>query len=175
MRLAIIGRIRKAQGIKGELLVEPITDTPDALFASGCRVFVGDSFGNSPEDPDALTITEAKPFKETLRIVKFAEIADRNAAELWSHRYLFAPDTELAPPAEDEVFVEELFGLVAETPDGERLGRVSDVVEVPQGLLLEIARESGAPVLLPYRPEMVREVRVHEGKVIVTPVEGLFD
>ena len=49
--LAIIGRIRKAQGIKGELLVEPITDTPDALFASGRRVFVGDSFGNAPGGP----------------------------------------------------------------------------------------------------------------------------
>lgn len=175
MRLAIIGRIRKAQGIKGELLVEPITDTPDALFASGRRVFVGDSFGNAPDDPDTLTVVEARPFKETLRIVKFAEIADRNAAELWSHRYLFAPETDLAPPGEDEVFVEELFGLVAETPEGEILGRVADVVEVPQGILLEISRDSGAPVLVPYRPEMVREVRVHEGKVIVTPVEGLFD
>lgn len=175
MRLAIIGRIRKAQGIKGELLVEPITDTPDALFASGRRVFVGDSFGNAPDEPDTLTIAEARPFKDALRIVKFVEVPDRNAAELWSHRYLFAPEDELAPPAEDEVFVQELFGLVAETPDGEVLGRVADVVEVPQGILLEISRDKGAPVLVPYRPEMVREVRVDEGKVIVTPVEGLFD
>lgn len=175
MRLAIIGRIRKAQGIRGELLVEPITDTPDALFASGRRVFVGDSLGSVPEHADTLTIAEAKPFKDILRIVRFEEITDRNAAELWSHRYLFAPETELAPPADDEVFVEELFGLVAETPEGERLGRVIDVVEVPQGILLEISRDAGAPVLLPYRPEMVREVRVHEGKVIVTPVAGLFD
>lgn len=175
MGLAIIGRIRKAQGIKGELLVEPITDTPDALFASGRRVYVGDSFGNAPADPTALTIADARPFKDVLRIVKFEEVADRNAAELWAHRYLFAPEDELAPPGEDEVFVQELFGLVAETPDGEVLGRVADVMEVPQGILLEIARDSGAPVLVPYRPEMVREVRVHEGKVILTPVEGLFD
>lgn len=175
MRLAIIGRIRKAQGIRGELLVEPITDTPDVLFASGRRVFVGDSFGSAPEDPASLTISEAKPFKDVLRIVKFAEIADRNAAELWSHRYLFAPEDELAPPAEDEVFVQELFGLVAETPEGDLLGTVADVVEVPQGILLEIRRERGSPVLVPYRPEMVREVRVHDGKVIVTPVDGLFD
>ena len=175
MRLAIIGRIRKAQGIKGELLVEPITDTPDALFAAGRRVFVGDSFGNAPEEPAELTIAEIKPFKEGLRIVKFAEIADRNGAELWAHRYVFAPETELTPPADDEVFVQELFGLLAETPEGEVLGRVQDVVEVPQGILLEIARAKGGPVLVPYRPEMVREVRVGEGKVIVTPLEGLFD
>ncbi|HUR91881.1 MAG TPA: ribosome maturation factor RimM [Gemmatimonadaceae bacterium] len=175
MRLAIIGRIRKAQGIKGELLVEPITDTPDALFASGRRVYVGDSFGNAGDSQETLTVTEARPFKDGLRIVKFAEIADRNAAELWGHRFLFAPEEELAPPAEDEVFVQELFGLVAESPEGQVLGRVADVVEVPQGILLEIARDSGAPVLVPYRPEMVREVRVHEGKVILTPVEGLFD
>ncbi len=175
MRLAIIGRIRKAQGIKGELLVEPITDTPDALFASGRRVLVGDSLGSAPETPDTLTISESKPFKDVLRIVKFQEISDRNAAELWSHRYLFAPEAELAPPADDEVFVEELFGLIAETPEGVVLGRVADVVEVPQGILLEISRDAGDPVLLPYRPEMVREVRVHEGRVIVTPVDGLFD
>ena len=175
MRLSIIGRIRKAQGIKGELLVEPITDTPDALFASGRRVLVGDAFGKAPENPDTLSIATSKPFKGVLRIVKFEEIPDRTAAELWSHRYLFAPETELVPPGDDEVFIEELFGLLAETPEGAVLGRVVDVVEVPQGILLEISRETGAPVLLPYRPEMVREVRVHEGKMIVTPVEGLFD
>ncbi len=175
MRFAIIGRIRKAQGIKGELLVEPITDTPDELFASGRRVFVGDSSGSSPDTPDTLTITDSKPFKGVLRIVKFEEIEDRNAAELWSHRFLFAPESELAPPSNDEVFVQELFGLAAETPDGERLGRVRDVVEVPQGILLEIERDGRPPVLVPYRPEMVKEVRVTEGKLILTPVAGLFD
>lgn len=175
MRLAIIGRIRKAQGIKGELLVEPITDTPDALFASGRRVYVGDSFGSTPEHPDTLTISDVKQFKQVLRIVKFDEITDRNAAELWSHRYIFAPEEELAAPADDEVFVQELYGLVAETPEGKRLGEVRDVLEVPQGILLEISRAKGAPVLVPYRPEMIREVRVAEGRVIITPVEGLFD
>ena len=32
---AIVGLIRKAQGIRGEVVVEPFTDKPDVMFASG--------------------------------------------------------------------------------------------------------------------------------------------
>ena len=40
--LAIVGLIRNAQGIRGEVVIEPLTDAPDAVFASGRRVFVDD-------------------------------------------------------------------------------------------------------------------------------------
>ena len=41
----IVGRVRKAHGIRGEVVVEPITDAPDAIFASGPRVFAGTASG----------------------------------------------------------------------------------------------------------------------------------
>ena len=37
----IVGRVRRAHGIRGELAVEVITDAPDAIFAPGRRVFAG--------------------------------------------------------------------------------------------------------------------------------------
>ena len=43
--LMIVGRVRKAHGIRGELLVEPITDAPDAVFVSGRRLFAGTASG----------------------------------------------------------------------------------------------------------------------------------
>jgi len=42
---AIVGLIRKAQGIRGEVVVEPLTDKPDVVFASGSRVFAGTTDG----------------------------------------------------------------------------------------------------------------------------------
>ncbi|MGH7671150.1 MAG: hypothetical protein ACRENQ_16830, partial [Gemmatimonadaceae bacterium] len=42
----IVGRVRKAHGIRGELVVEPITDAPDAIFAPGRRVFAGTPSGD---------------------------------------------------------------------------------------------------------------------------------
>ena len=43
---AIVGLIRKAQGIRGEVVVEPLTDKPDVVFASGSRVFAGTASGD---------------------------------------------------------------------------------------------------------------------------------
>ena len=43
---ALVGLVRKAQGIRGEVIVEPLTDKPDVIFASGSRVFAGTSDGD---------------------------------------------------------------------------------------------------------------------------------
>src|SRR5215218_5394096 len=104
--LVIVGRVRKAHGIRGDLVVEPITDAPGAIFAPGARVFTG---GTSPEPlpareaahwPRELTVTKSTRFKEGL-IVSFAEVAGRTDAERWRERYLLVPEAELAPPRPD--------------------------------------------------------------------------
>ena len=102
---AIVGLIRKAQGIRGEVVVEPLTDKPDVIFASGSRVFAGNSHGDPSVVRDVmgeemiptLTVAASKPFKKGL-IVRFEELADRDSAELWRGRYLLAPFGELPPP-----------------------------------------------------------------------------
>src|ERR1700686_3554632 len=80
---AIVGLIRKAQGIRGEVVIEPLTDKPDVVFASGSRVFAGTSSGDPSVVRDVtgeemiptLTVLATKPFKKGL-IVRFEELAD---------------------------------------------------------------------------------------------------
>ena len=87
---AIVGLIRKAQGIRGEVVIEPLTDKPDVVFASGSRVFAGTSGGDlaviqdvrGQEETPTLTVSESRPFKKGL-IVQFEELQDRDSAELW--------------------------------------------------------------------------------------------
>ena len=95
--LAIVGLIRNAQGIRGEVVIEPLTDAPDAVFASGRRVFMGAAPGKSGGEEKPMTVASSRPFKGGV-MVKFEEVADRTAAELLRGRYLFAPFDELAPP-----------------------------------------------------------------------------
>ncbi len=87
---AIVGRVRKAHGIHGELVVEPLTNVPDAVFAPGRRVFAGTVDGDPARDRRELVVEESRPFKGGW-IVAFDSIADRNEAELWRERYLLAP------------------------------------------------------------------------------------
>ena len=84
--LTIVGRVRRAHGIRGELVVEPMTDAPDAVFAPGRRVLAGTVDGDPSADGRALVVEESRPFKGGGWIVAFVGISDRNEAERWRER-----------------------------------------------------------------------------------------
>ena len=162
--LAIVGLIRNAQGIRGEVAIEPLTDAPDVVFASGRRVFAGDV---------PLTVESSRPFKGGM-MVKFNEIGDRNAADLLRGKYLFSPFDELEPPREDEVYLHDLIGMKVRLDTGEEMGQVAAYYELPQGLTLEV-RTARGDVLVPYRPEVVDHVDSGEREVVVKAEVGIFD
>ena len=113
--LAIVGLIRNAQGIRGEVVIEPLTDAPDAVFAPGRRVFAGAGPSKSGDTERPLTVAGARPFKGGV-MVKFEEVSDRTAAEMLRGRYVFSPFDELAPPDEGEVYLHDLIGMSVREP-----------------------------------------------------------
>ena len=146
--LIIVGRVRKAHGIRGDVVVEPITDDPDAVFTAGRRLFAGTVSGDAQKDSPELHIESANPFKGGY-IVHFAEIADRNAAETWRDRFLLSPSDELTPLGEDEVYIHELTGMRVELVSGEPVGTVIETYELPQGLTLDVQRTNDT-VMIPF-------------------------
>ncbi|MGK2962766.1 MAG: ribosome maturation factor RimM [Gemmatimonadaceae bacterium] len=166
--LAIVGLVRNAQGIRGEVVIEPLTDAPDAVFASGRRVLVGE--GHAQRE---MTVAGTRPFKGGL-MVKFDGIGDRNAAELLRGLYVFSPFDELEPPGEDEVYLHDLIGMKVELDTGEVMGEVTASYELPQGLTLDVKTGKGS-VLVPYRPEVVERVDAESRVVIVKSEVGIFD
>src|SRR3954468_9102394 len=138
----IVGRVRKAHGIRGELVVEPITDAPDAVFAPGRRVLAGTVRGDITPDHRELHVEHVSRFKEGL-IVAFREIADRNSAELWRNRFFLVPRAEVPTLDEGEVYVHELPGMHVLLDSGAHLGEVAEVYELPQGLAIDVRRSDG--------------------------------
>ena len=173
-RYAIIGRVRKAHGLRGELVVEPVTTDPTAVFAVGRRVFVGNARGDLPHEPPSYTITLATPFKGGW-IVGLDRLTDRNESEQWRERYLFAPYAELRPPGDDEVYHHELLGMRVELATGEPVGEVVALYELPQGLTLEVGRPGRRTALVPYRAAVVQRVDVEGRTIVLDPPEGLLD
>ena len=170
----IVGRVRKVHGLQGELVVEPITDRPDAIFASGRRVFAGTPSGAVARDRRELTVRASRPFKGGL-IVDFEGIDGRDEAEKWRGRFFLVPGTELPPLEPDEVYIHDLYGMRVELPDGAELGVVETVYELPQGLGLDVKRTGGGSVVLPWRPEVVRDVDAARRVLVVDPPPGLLD
>jgi 16S rRNA processing protein RimM len=173
----IVGRVRKAHGIRGEVVVETITDAPDAIFASGRRVFAGTAEGDLSSNRLELHVDRARPFNEGL-LVGFAEVPDRNTAETWRGRYLLLPADELPAPHENEVYLHELPGMRVELEGGETVGVVEEVYELPHGLAIDVRRPAprdGETVMLPYDDRTITSVDKAARVIVVTPPEGLIE
>jgi 16S rRNA processing protein RimM len=178
---AIVGLIRKAQGIRGEVVVEPLTDQPDVVFASGSRVFAGTHGGDlavihdgmGEEERPTLTVAQSKPFKKGL-IVQFEELQDRDSAELWRGRYLLAPFSELPPLQQDQVYLHDLVGMKVRNLEGHDIGSVTTFYELPQGLMLDIQTPRGS-VLVPYRPEVIARTDIDERAIVINDTLGFMD
>jgi 16S rRNA processing protein RimM len=181
---ALVGLVRKAQGVRGEVLIEPLTDSPDVVFAPGSRVFGGDAKGDFPPSADTdeaggghhrptLTVDTLRRHKGGL-LVKFEEIADRNSAELWRGRYLLVPFAELPPPEENEVYLHDLIGMTVENESGARVGEVTTFYELPQGIVLDVKTEKGS-VLIPYSPESVVHADLARRTIVFNEKSGLLD
>jgi len=173
----IVGRVRKAHGIRGEVVVELITDAPDAIFASGRRVFAGTAAGDLAPNRTELHVESSRPFNEGM-LVAFAEIPDRTAAETWRARYLLVPAAELPAPSDGEVYIHDLLGMRVELESGELVGTVDETYDLPQGLALDVRRAAprdGETVLILYDERTIASVDKAARVIVVTPPEGLLE
>ncbi|MBX3173337.1 MAG: 16S rRNA processing protein RimM [Gemmatimonadaceae bacterium] len=176
---ASVGRIRRPHGVRGELVVEALTDEPDAIFAPGRRVFQGTPEGALWLDPRSkqpreLEITGQRPFKEGWLLTLDA-VQDRTEAEKWNGRHLMVPVQELSEPDEGEVFAHELVGMqLVHADTSQPLGEVVEFYELPQGLLLEFKTARGL-ASLPFVDEFVDEVDRDARVIRVRPPSGLLE
>ena len=94
-------------------------------------------------------------------IARFAEVADRNAAEAMRGTELTVPRSSLPPLEEGEYYHADLLGLAAVSTDGEALGRVVAIDNFGAGDVIEIERpvddKPGKRFMVPMRPEAVPE------------------
>lgn len=173
----IVGRVRKAHGIRGEVVVEVITDEPAAVFAAGRRVLAGTAAGDLTPARHELHVRSARDFNEGL-LVGFDEVPDRNAAELWRGRYLLLPAGELPAPEDDEVYLHDLVGMRVDLPGGDVVGVVEELYELPQGLALDVRRaapRSTETVILLYDDQTIASVDKERRVIVVTPPDGLLE
>lgn len=168
----VVGRIAKAHGISGELVVDVRTDDPEDRFAVGNRL----RLKNSRAGIDRGTvITSVRPHANRL-LIRLDGVGDRDSAEALRGS-LFVVDSADLPSIDDpdEFYDHQLEGLAVRTLDGQSLGTVVEVLHTPGGELLAVRAESGREVLVPFVSEIVTAVSLAEGTVDVDPPEGLLD
>jgi 16S rRNA processing protein RimM len=115
----VVGLVRTVHGLRGAVRVEVLTDEPELRFRPGAVLH--------PEgSARPLTVTNAGP-DDPGWLVRFAEMADRNAAEQLRGQYLEADVAAEERAEPDTYYWHEIVGATVLDPAGRLLGTVVDV------------------------------------------------
>ena len=159
-----VGRIVRAHGIRGEVVVEAVTNRPER-FVPGSELCSQDGrFVVRTASPQGGPDAAGRPTRARW-IVGFEEVSTRNDAERLRGTLLFGEP--LGEAGDDEVWVHELVGAEVVDTGGQVLGRVAAVEANPASDLLVL--EAGG--LVP----MVFVVEAAAGRVVVDPPAGLLE
>lgn len=164
----IVGRVGRAHGIRGSVVVSVRTDEPDLRFAAGSRL------DTDPAARGPLTVVAVRRRSGEL-IVRFKGVQDRDAAEELRGTWLSVDSATLAPLDDPDEFRDhELIGLSVRTADGTPVGVVADVLHHGQDLLA-VRPASGAEILVPFVKAIVPEVDLAAGVLVIDPPPGLLN
>ena len=169
--LISVGRIARSRGLRGEVVVYPMSDDPDR-FATFETVVVTSDDGSTTTRKILSAAMRPKQGRVEVHIL-FEGVVSREEADALKGSLLSVERDKLTL-ADDEYFLFDLAGLEVTDADGESLGRIKDVERLPGQDVIIVARHDGGEWLIPDVPEFVDKSELDDGKIKVTPIEGLL-
>jgi 16S rRNA processing protein RimM len=166
-----VGRVVKAHGVTGEIVVEVRTDDPEMRFAPGTILRA-----KASDHRERNYIVEAVRPHGSRLLLRLAGVADRDAADALRGS-LFVIDSEDLPPIDepDTYYDHQLEGLLVRTTAGRDIGTVAEVLHTAAGELLAVNRGDAGELLVPFVNAIVTSVSLDSGVVEIDPPEGLLE
>ncbi|MFN2237799.1 MAG: tRNA (guanosine(37)-N1)-methyltransferase TrmD [Thermoanaerobaculia bacterium] len=166
--LIAVGVVRRAHGVRGEISVELLTDTPERF-----------------DELDGAWLVS--PDREQLRRVEIESVRHHKDRVLIKLEGVDAPEAvrplqlwtlEVEPDQareleEGEFFLHDLIGLAVVAPDGRRIGEVTDAGEGGGGILLAVRRPDGGTFDLPFASSICTRIDPAAGEIVVDLPGGL--
>jgi 16S rRNA processing protein RimM len=161
-----VGRILRPHGVRGEVRVELFTDFPERW--SGLEsVFLGEQ--HLPQK-----ILRHRLHKNYV-LVKFAGYDDRNEVESLRGDYIYVSLADAIPLESDEFYYFQVIGLEVQTESGEVLGEIVDVLKPPGANEVFVVYGFRGELLIPVIEDVIKQIDLDAGHVIIRPLPGLFD
>ena len=166
--MAAVGRIARAHGIRGQVIVNPETDFPEQRFRPGAKMFA-----KRGPAVDALVVTTVR-FQNGRPVIGFEGVQTMNDAETLAGLELRVPVEELAALPAGTFYHHDLVGCQVVTNRGEEVGTVEGVEGTVGGSRLVVAGARGE-ILIPLATEICRTIDVPAKRIVIEPPEGLLD
>ena len=165
--LLLVGRIARAHGNRGQVIVNPETDFAERRFKAGQTLLVGPETAAAPR-----AIREAR-FHQGRPVIGLEGVETMNDAEALAGTELWVESTAVEPLPENTYYRHDLIGCEVFDASGAPIGRVIKVEGTLERsyLIVEGAR---AEVMVPLVAGMVT-IDVAGRRIVVDPPKGLLE
>ena len=170
----IIGLITSCHGINGQVKVKSLSDFEERFLNPGIRWLQKE---NEPPSKIKLTSGYKQPGKETF-IIKFEGITTRNNAEQLKNYKILVETNKLPKLKKEEFHLLELINLqvkILENDEFKIIGKVLDLENEKNNLLIIELFKNQKKVLIPFVKEIVPVVDIKNNFLIIDPPKGLLE
>lgn len=167
--LVLVGRIARAHGNKGQVIVNPDTDFPDERFQVGKTLFTAPAGGT----PRPLVIASVR-FHQGRPILGFDGVATMNDAEALAGAELRVPESDLVALPDSTFYHHDLIGCEVKTEAGKAVGTVR-AVEGPTSRSVLVVESPRGEVLIPLASEICVSIDPKLRTIVIAPPEGLIE
>ena len=160
----LVGVVVSAHGVRGEMRVSPETDFPE-------RFATQESLSVVPRGaaPRLLRVESARTHTgKGLVLLRLEGIDDRDAADALRGSALYIRESDLTPLPEGRYYEFQILGLTVVTEDGRDLGKITEIIHTGANDVYETPL-----ALIPAIDQIVRQVDLEAGRIVVHWVEGL--
>jgi len=168
MDLFLVGRVARAHGNKGQVIVNPETDFPDERFAAGNVLVVEQAGTATPRRIAAVRFHQGRP------VIALEGIDTMNDAEALAGAELKMPASELGPLPARTYYRHDLVGCEVRDVKDRVIGTVARVEGSLERSHLVVDAEQGE-ILIPLVDEICRRVDPAARLIVVDPPEGLLE
>jgi len=165
---ALVGRIARPHGLRGQVVVHPETDFIEERFAKGAIVWTRSSAGDEQLTVASLRLQNGRPI---VGFVGFDRIED---VERLAGQELRVPEDALQPLQAGTYYEHQLVGCVVETTAGDVVGEVAKV-EGGAGASRLVMEGPRGEILIPLAVEICVDIDVVRKKIRIKPPEGLLE
>ena len=164
-RFLAVARISKPHGVLGEVRVELMTDHPER-FEWLDDIFVG------AKNPRRVPIVSVR-YHQDVVLLKLEGYPTRTEAELLRGELLQVLESDAVPLEEGEYFLYQLIGAEVFTEQGQRLGKLIEILETGANNVFVVDNER-SQYLIPDIPDVIREVDIANARLVIHPMPGLI-
>lgn len=159
-----LGKVVNTHGIRGELKIQPWCDDPE-LFYDLEYFYI---------DNRRYEIQKARLHKNCI-IALVEGVTSINEAELLKNHVVTIEREALGALPEGTYYIADLEDLEVRLEDGQILGRIDEVIKTGSNDVYVLKETGGKPILIPVIDEVVKEVNIDDGYVVVELLKGLID